>query len=112
MLRLILRNVETEAYDDEVVVTTNYAAQGAVTCAGDSIWGDTKERVVTVEGIRVRKITYEDGDTSTMVDVEHDSTWDIYTDSGFEDAISEALGFDVGFTEQGMQDDGVASMEV
>ena len=111
MLRLILRNVETEAYDDEVVVTTNYAVEGAVTCSGDSIWGNTVERVVNVEGVRVRKITYEDGDTSTMVDVEHDSTWDIYTDSGFERAISEALGFDVGFTEQGMQDDGVASME-
>ena len=111
MLRLILRNVETEANGDEVVVTTNYAAQGVVECAGDSIWGDTNGRVVTVEGVRVRKITYEDGDTSTMVDVEHDTTWDIYTDSGFEDAISAALGFDVGFTEQGMQEDGVASME-
>jgi hypothetical protein len=47
-----------------------------------------------------------------MVDVEHDTTWDIYTDSGFEAAISAALGFDVGFTEQGMQDDGYASMEI
>ena len=111
MLRLVLRNVETEAYGDEVVVTTNYAAQGTVACAGDSIWGDTNGRVVRVEGVRVRKHTYEDGDTSTMVDVEHDSTWDIYTDSGFEAAISAALGFDVGFTEQGMQDDNYASME-
>ena len=111
MLRLILRNVETEAYGDEVVVTTNYAAQGTVELAMDSIWGYEGKSVVNVEGVRVRKTTYEDGDVSTMVDVEHDTTWDIYTDSGFEDAISAALGFDVGFTEQGMQDDGVASME-
>lgn len=111
MLRLILRNVETEANGDEVVVTTNYAAEGVVECAGDSIWGNTQERVVRIEGVRVRKIAWEDGDTSTMVDVEHDTTWDIYTDTGFEAAISAALGFDVTFTEQGMQDDNYASME-
>ena len=111
MLRLVLRNVETEAYGDEVVVTTNYAAQGVVECAGDSIWGDTNGRVVNVEGVRVRKTTYDDGCVSTMVDVEHDTTWDIYTDSGFAEAISEAVGFAVNFTEQGMQDDGFASME-
>jgi hypothetical protein len=46
-----------------------------------------------------------------MVNVTHDSTWDIYTDSAFEAAISEALGFTVGFTEQGMQEDEFASME-
>ncbi|NCZ60308.1 MAG: hypothetical protein EBX71_09275 [Betaproteobacteria bacterium] len=51
--------------------------------------------------------------TATLqVDVAHDSTWDIYTDTAFESAVSGALGFDVGFTEQGMQEDGVASMEV
>ena len=35
----------------------------------------------------------------------------IYTDNGFEKAISNLLGFEVQFTEQGMQDDGYASME-
>ena len=111
MLKITKMGFETETEYGETVEVTDYAVEGTVTCAGDSIWGNTKERVVTVEGIRVRKTTYEDGDTSTMVDVEHDSTWDIYTDTGFEDAISEALGFEVGFTEQGMQDDGYASME-
>jgi hypothetical protein len=43
--------------------------------------------------------------------VMHDSTWDIYSDSAFEAAISAALGYDVGFTEQGMQEDERASME-
>jgi hypothetical protein len=36
----------------------------------------------------------------------------MYTDSGFSDAISALLGTDVSFTEQGMQDDGYASMEL
>ena len=111
MLKLTLRNTETENYGDEVVVTENYAAEGTVELAMDSIWDYTGKRVVNVEGIRVRKIAYDDGCVSTMVDVEHNTTWDIYTDSGFEDAISAALGFEVGFTEQGMQDDGLASME-
>jgi len=43
--------------------------------------------------------------------VEHDATWNIYTDSGFENAISKTLNMDVSFTEQGMQDDELASME-
>jgi hypothetical protein len=52
---------------------------------------------------------------STMIYVEHNAAgngcWRIYTDRGFEASISAALGFDVCFTEQGMQDDGVASLE-
>ena len=46
-----------------------------------------------------------------MVNVQHNGPWTIYTDSGFEKAISQIVGFEVGFTEQGMQDDGMASME-
>ena len=48
--------------------------------------------------------------TNTKLDL-HDSTWDIYTDYGFAAAISKALGYEVRFTEQGMQDDYCASME-
>jgi hypothetical protein len=53
----------------------------------------------------------EEDDSYRSVTVEHDGPWDIYTDSGFEKAISELVGFEVGFTEQGMQEDGLASME-
>jgi hypothetical protein len=35
----------------------------------------------------------------------------MYTDSGFTDVVSELLGFEVSYTEQGMQDDGMASLE-
>ena len=79
-----------------------------VTLAGDSIWGYEGPQTVTVSDISV--YTDED-DGYTSIYVEHDSTWNIYTDSGFEDAISAKLGYDVQFTEQGMQEDGVASME-
>ena len=78
-----------------------------VTLAGDSIWGYEGPQTVTVTDISV----YEDDDGYKSISVEHDTTWNIYTDSGFEDAISERLGYDVQFTEQGMQADGTASME-
>jgi hypothetical protein len=45
-------------------------------------------------------------------DEEYEGSWRLYTDSGFEAAVSELLGTDVMFTEQGMQDDGYASMEL
>ena len=79
----------------------------AVTLAGDSIWGYKGAQTVTVSDISV----YTDEDDYKSISVEHDTTWDIYTDTGFEQAISEQLGYAVMFTEQGMQEDGIASME-
>ena len=80
----------------------------AVQLAGDSIWGYEGPQTVTVSDIDV----YEDEDVGyTSIEVEHDTTWEIYTDSGFEAAISKALGYEVQFTEQGMQQNGMASME-
>lgn len=81
-----------------------------VSTAGDGLWGCERGRKVHVTGISVVTNAY-DGELYVQVNVTHDSTWDIYTDSAFAQAISEALGFKVGFTEQGMQDDGLASME-
>ena len=86
--------------------TLNTTFPFAVQLANDSIWGYKGPQTVTVTNISVF-----DEDGYKMVNVEHDTTWDIYTDSGFESAISKALGYDVTFTEQGMQDDGYASME-
>lgn len=85
-----------------------------VALAGDSIWMDTTNKTVRVKSITVE--TFEDDVNDFMHDykhilVEHDSEWEIYTDSGFERAISEALGYEVSFTEQGMQERGKASME-
>ena len=92
-----------------------------VKLAGDSIWDYTGPMTVTVSGIKVRYMdpnkdydTVPEGTPGAVVahvSVEHDTTWEIYTDSGFEKAISEKLGFEVSFTEQGMQDDNFASME-
>lgn len=79
-----------------------------VQLAGDSIWGYKGPKTVTVKNIDVY---IDEDDGYATVEVEHDTTWEIYTDTGFESAISKVLGYDVTFTEQGMQQNGVASME-
>ena len=114
MLKLTNKTV-TKKYDadlQERITVTEYDVEGTVKLAMDSIWDYSGKYTVRVDSIQVRHTVYEDDMTdSVMVNVVHDATWNIYTDSGFEAAISAALGMDITFTEQGMQDDNYASME-
>lgn len=83
-----------------------------VDLAGNSIWQGEKRGEPVTTSVNVGKITINtDEDGYMNVSVEHDGPWTIYTDSGFEDAISAIIGHEVGFSEQGMQDDGVAHLE-
>lgn len=102
----------------------------AITLEGDSIWGGA-EGVVRVTKVEVEASTkedlYDEGDEDAAeedkgfisVYVTHDRTWDIYTDSGFEEGVAalirrltgQAVEDGVGFTEQGEQEDGLAFME-
>jgi len=115
MLTLTKTTTTTDTWEDYTSVATRYAAEGYAVCDFSGLWGYDGDARVAVTAVEVREDTYEDGDTSTMIYVEHNAggcgDWRIYTDKGFEDSISTALGFDVTFTEQGMQDDGIASME-
>jgi hypothetical protein len=115
---LTLKNKTTTTHADDEgysCVVTRYDAEGFAQCNGSSIWDYEGDLKVAVSAVEVHNATYEDGDTSTMIYVEHtangDGDWRIYTDEGFEESISKALGYDVTFTEQGMQDWGVASLE-
>ena len=104
-LRLVSISKEADcvAYDfncDFVVLT-----------AGDGLWGCEAGRRVRVTGIHILHNSWTEGSIASSVHVAHDTTWDIYTDTAFERAISDAIGFSVGFTEQGMQEDNLASME-
>lgn len=81
-----------------------------VTTAGDGLWNCEAGRVVHVTGINIA-INASNSNVYAHITVEHDSDWTIYTDTAFEEAISNALGTQVHFTEQGMQEDGIASME-
>ncbi len=90
------------------------------TLSGDGDWGAEAGRTVTITGYTVSRYTKEDAEDLGVtegdiqhVSVEHDSTWDVYTDSAFERAAQQFTGIEgLMFTEQGMQDDGYASMEV
>jgi hypothetical protein len=83
--------------------------------AGDSIWMDRADQSVDevyVTEISVRLGDEDDEDDNTIsVHVAHDGPYEIYTDSGFEKAISKLISMDVQFSEQGMQDDGDAHLE-
>ncbi len=101
-------------------ISTTYDCNVLVQLAGDSAW-DCELEAVTVTSIHIHESFDEDGDSSIHIAVCYDvdgvsgedveGSWRLYTDSGFTEAISELLGTTVFFTEQGMQDDGYASME-
>jgi hypothetical protein len=95
---------------DSDYVAYNFDCDFIAQCDGTSIWSDTSGKYVHVTGINIVHNAYDDS-IGTQVNVTHDCGWDIYTDKGFERAISDAVGFAVTFTEQGMQEDEFASME-
>ena len=106
----------TESNEDSV--STTYNCNVEVQLAGDSIW-DCELEAVTVTSIHISETFWDDTSTIHIAvcynvngDDEYEGSWRLYTDSGFEAAISALLGTDVMFTEQGMQDDGYASMEL
>jgi len=94
--------------------------QAEIDLAGDSIWDRQGENPAKVYVMSITiENPYEPGgymdddedDGYRKVDVEHNGPWTIYTDSGFAEGISDLVGFPVDFTEQGMQEDGMASLE-
>lgn len=103
----MLNITKTHSYTDDLDTVTDYTVTGSVQLAGDSIWDYTGPSTVEVSAVHVR--TNEDG--YVYVAVTHNTDWRIYTDTGFESAISAVVGQPVTFTEQGMQDDNYATLE-
>jgi len=77
--------------------------------AGDSIWDRDGENPDMVTMTDYEMVTDKEGYVEVVV--EHDGPWTVYTDSGFEKHISEMIGMEVTFSEQGMQEDGRAHLE-
>jgi len=100
---------------DEDALVTHYECNERVELAGDSLWDCTLSEVTVTdivvhayEDFKSVNVYYEvDGVDGTEVE----DSWRMYTDSGFEEAISVLLGESISFTEQGMQENGIASME-
>ena len=115
--KLTLANTDTNTDS----ISTTYDCNVEVQLAGDSIW-DCELEAVTVTSIHIHEQWWDelDGDSSIHItvcynvngDTEYEDSWRLYTDTGFADAISTLLGTEVMFTEQGMQEDGYASMEL
>ena len=74
MLTLTNKTTTTEQYDDDYsCVVTRYDVDGYAQCNGTSIWGYDGDLRVSVSAISVHEETYEDGDTSTQIYVEHNA---------------------------------------
>ena len=82
----------------------------AIETAGDSYWRESGSEIVSIHSITIREYDMDD-EHYFDVYVRHDSEWTIYTDSGFERNISNAIGHEVRWSEQGMQEDGIAHLE-
>ena len=82
----------------------------AIETAGDSYWRESGSEIVSIHSITIREYDMDD-EHYFDVYVRHDSEWTIYTDSGFERNISNALGHEVRWSEQGMQENGMAHLE-
>ena len=116
---------QTSVETDEDFVTTTYTCDVRADIAGDSIWDCA---LTAADDVRINTICVTEGvaggdyDSYTTINVYYtvngfddgealEDTWRLYTDSGFEATVSDLLGYTVFFTEQGMQEDGMASME-
>lgn len=106
MHKLTFKSIDIDAHYTAIEFSCDFT----VVTAGDGLWGCEAGRIVHVTGISIVTNAQED-ETYVSVSVTHDSEWNIYTDSAFEEAISAVLGKQVQFTEQGMQNDELASME-
>ena len=90
-------------------ILKKYPKGKKVKLAGDSIWDEHGKLPKSVKVHSINTI-YEDVNDETFIQVRHNGPWNIYTDSGFAKFVSDELGKNVYFTEQGAQQNGVAHM--
>ena len=103
---------------------TEYKCTRTVVLAGDSIW-DCELKTVCITGIHITETQWNDDEDSGVDNSVHigvvytvngatdvEGSWRLYTDTGFASVVSMLLGCDVSYTEQGMQDNNYASMEL
>ncbi len=117
--------VSTIPVEDDVVLTQDsyYTRNPEDSGVSGDIGPNSPERVFVKEIQVFRYSDSVDGDVWHNAKVKHNSIWEIYTDSGFQDAIDkivrETVGFEefmktkkVIFSEQGLQDNGLADMDI
>ena len=103
-------NYMTMTHFAEGSVEHCFPVSDTATCDGTSLWMESKGMKFNVDAITIRHLALADR-IVTEVLVAHDGPWEVYTDRGFEQDVSRIVGFPVKFTEQGMQELGIASLE-
>lgn len=92
---------------DEGHTAYTFSCNLQVICAGETLWGYTNAG----DTVTVTAITVLDNGDYCDIYVQLDEAVIVYTDTAFAQVISNVLGVAVDYTEQGMQDDGLVSME-
>jgi len=105
----MLKNMTMTHFADGSV-EHSFLVNDTARCDGTSLWMDSKGLTVGVLAYTIRHVALADR-IVTEVLVSHDGPWEVYTDRGFEQDVSRIVGFPVKFTEQGMQELGIASLE-
>ena len=96
---------------DEEQTSYCFACNETVTLAGEDLWGYTQAgEQVTITAINVHAEEY-DGEVYYSVNAQLAEERVVYTDAAFADAVSNLLNMQVDYTEQGMQDEGLVSLE-
>ena len=117
--QLTVKEVDTSEAE---FVSTTYECDVVATLAHDGIWDC---ELTDADEVRIKTINVNEGVAGSDMDgylhigvvytvngeEDYEGSWRMYTDSGFEECVSELLGYSVSFTEQGMQENGYASME-
>ena len=102
------KGMANDADDDDGEEQKTVEVNGPVALSGDSIWfRDSK----SPKSVNVGEVTAVITDGWAEVYVNHDGPWEIYTDTGFEKAISKIIGFEAEWSEQGLQQEGKAHLE-
>ena len=100
-----------QTIDEDDGTSYYYDCNEQLVLEGDTLWGYTNAGdTVTVKGVCVHERKYDDTvcyDVNVMLEEEQL----VYTDNSFAEAISKLINMDVDYTEQGMQDYGIVSME-
>ena len=106
---------ESTSENDGVDITEQrvYTGTAQLTTLGDGYWDAAAGIAVNVTEISI-VYSGEDGSMFKHVAVTHDCNeeeFKLYSDTGISDGVSELLGMETHFTESGMQDDYMLSME-
>ncbi len=93
-------------------MTTNKQILTTIKTNGDGEWefGTENIDIYSIEINKMKRIEPDYNYEETIIIVHHNAFWEVYTDSGFQDGISDYLGYEVNWTEQGMQKNNYAHM--